>query len=207
MLWIITGIISSYIIGSFPTAYLFVMAVKGADIRTLGSGNVGATNTFRVLGKIPASLVLLVDIIKGFIAAGVISKIIYAKFSGVSLAELGIIFGALSIGGHNWSVFLKFRGGKGVATTLGVLIGLSAIERSLASALGLASCIWILVFLLTRIISVASVLTAFVLPIFAVIFKTSPALITFCFIVSSLVILRHKSNIKRFLSGQEKKLF
>ncbi|MDI6606795.1 MAG: glycerol-3-phosphate acyltransferase, partial [Candidatus Omnitrophota bacterium] len=125
MQWIIPGIIVSYLTGSIPTAYIFGRVFKGIDIRKFGSGNVGATNALRVLGKGPAIAVLLIDAFKGFVVVTLLADLLIAHLGGISAQTLRILLGIACICGHNWTVFLKFRGGKGVATTLGVLLGLS----------------------------------------------------------------------------------
>ncbi|MFC1623755.1 glycerol-3-phosphate acyltransferase, partial [Candidatus Omnitrophota bacterium] len=113
------GILTSYIIGSIPTAYLFGRLFKGIDIRHFGSGNIGATNTFRVIGRVPGLIVLVIDILKGFICATYIANF-FMYASPVARPELYKVFtGMAAIAGHNWTLFLKFKGGKGVATSAG----------------------------------------------------------------------------------------
>ena len=195
MRWIITGIIISYLIGSIPTAYIFGRLLKGIDIRKFGSGNVGATNAFRVLGKTIGITVLILDIFKGFAVV---------VFLGKSLTQMQfIILGLSCILGHNWTIFLRFKGGKGMATTLGVLLGLSVKVAGLKAILGLVVLIWLAIFIIIRIVSLASVVSAIVLPILMLVFKQSNTLIFLSFILSLLVILRHKSNLKRIFQGKE----
>src|SRR3989338_5088795 len=117
---IMMGIILAYLTGSIPTAYIFGRMSKGIDIRQHGSGNVGATNVFRVLGKWPGTVVLMLDILKGTIAAAVVPDML--GLTGV-LHRAALALAVVC--GHNWTVFLKFKGGKGVATAFGVLIGLT----------------------------------------------------------------------------------
>lgn len=198
MLWIITRIIISYLIGSIPTAYIFGRLLKGIDIRKFGSGNVGATNAFRVLGKTIGITVLILDIFKGFLAV---------VFLGKSLAQMQLIILGLScILGHNWTIFLGFKGGKGMATTLGVLLGLSVKVAGLKAILGLVVLIWLAIFIIVRIVSLASIISAIALPILMLVFKQSNTLIFSSFILSLLVILRHKSNLKRIFQGKEPRL-
>jgi len=144
---IILGIIVSYLIGSIPTAYIFGRLYKNIDIREHGSGNVGATNVFRVLGKGSGFAVLMLDILKGILAVTVAADI-------VGLADIfGRIIMALSVVvGHNWTVFLKFKGGKGVATSLGVLLGLTIKIASIRPVLFLTVLIWVGCFLISRIV-------------------------------------------------------
>ena len=118
------GFAAAYIIGSIPTAYIFGRVLKGIDIREYGSGNIGATNVFRVIGKAPGIIVLIIDALKGlicvtYLAAG------FLYLAPVTRPELyRILVGLSAIAGHNWTLFLKFKGGKGVAASAGVAIGL-----------------------------------------------------------------------------------
>jgi len=202
------GLIISYCIGAIPTAYLFGKILKGIDIRQFGSGNVGATNALRVLGKGPGIIVLCLDILKGFIVAVNISDFFSPRIPAIPNPEIvRIIFGLVSICGHNWTIFLNFKGGKGIATTLGVLFGLALRIHGLNAVLGLVILIWFIVFLLTRIISVASICAGISLPILLIFFKQSPILIVTGFILCAFVILRHKSNIERLRQGKEKRIF
>ncbi len=206
MLWIIPGILISYLIGSIPTAYVFGRLLKGIDIRNFGSGNVGATNAFRVLGKGAGITVLVLDILKGFVAVVFLGNIVVPKVAFLPDEALRLILGLSCILGHNWTIFLKFRGGKGIATTFGVLSGLSITIAGLKLILGLVILTWILIFVIVRIVSVASVLTGISLPIYMVIFKQSHPLISLSALLSIFVILRHKSNLKRIFQGKEPRL-
>ena len=205
MLWIITGVITSYLIGSIPTAYLFGRLLKGIDIRKFGSGNIGATNALRVLGKGPGITVLLLDILKGFVTVVFVGNYL-APHVTIPGATLRIILGVCCICGHNWTVFLNFKGGKGVATTLGVLLGFSAAISCLKPIFLLMILTWLAVFLIFRIVSLASIVTGIALPAYLYIFTRSMALICFGFLLCIFIILRHKSNIKRLLKGEEPKL-
>lgn len=196
MLWIIIGILTSYLIGSIPTAYIFGRALKGIDIRSFGSRNVGATNALRVLGKGAGITVLVLDTLKGLIVVVFLSNEL-----------LSIVFGIACIIGHIWTIFLKFKGGKGMATALGVLLGLAFKIAGLKIVLGLAILTWLIIFILTRIVSLASILSAAVLPLLMVIFKQSPVLIFVSFLLSALVIYRHKHNLQRIIQGKEPRLY
>ena len=206
MQWIILGIIASYLIGSVPTAYIFGRLLKGIDIRKFGSGNVGATNALRVLGKGPGAAVLILDILKGFIVVVYLGDFIIARSALISTEALRIILGLSCISGHNWTVFLQFKGGKGVATTLGVLLGLSVKIVGVKLILAIALT-WFVVFLIARIVSVASVATGIAIPIYMLIFKQSLILILSGALLCIFIILRHVSNLKRFFQGKEKRLF
>ena len=203
MLWIITAITISYLIGSIPTAYIFVRWLKGADIRQLGSGNVGATNALRILGKGPGLLVLALDIFKGFIAVFFLGNLIAPKVQAVPGEALRILLGLSCISGHNWTIFLKFRGGKGVATTLGALLALAIQISPLRLILALMVLTWLLIFLFFRIVSLASVLAGIALPIYAIIFKQSAILIFAGFTLCVFILLRHRTNLIRLFQGKE----
>lgn len=206
MLWIIIGIITSYLIGSIPTAYIFGRVLKGIDIRKEGSGNVGATNALRVLGKKAGISVLIIDILKGFISVVLIGNIILAKTDFLSSENLRILLGLSCVFGHNWTVFLNFKGGKGMATTLGILLGLTTQIAGLKNILVITILIWLAVVFIFRIVSISSVASAVALPVLMVIFKQSNTLIILSFILSAFVILRHKANLKRFIEGKEPKI-
>ncbi len=192
------GMVLGYLIGSIPTAYIFGKLFEGIDIRQHGSGNVGATNVFRVLGKGPGFAVLLLDILKGVIAVAFIPDIL-----GLTEILHRIVFALAVVCGHNWTIFLKFKGGKGIATSFGVLIGLTLKIAVIRPVLVWTILIWLLCFLITRIISVSSILAATCLPIIMVLTAQEITIIclgvTFCIFV----VLRHRANIKRLFSGQE----
>lgn len=207
MLWIIPAITVSYLIGSLPTAYIFGRLLKGIDIRNFGSGNVGATNAFRVLGKRAGITVLILDIIKGLIAVLFWGNIVASRITGISDETLRVILGLSCVVGHNWTIFLGFKGGKGIATTLGVLGGLAIKFSGLKLILSLAILSWLLIFIMSRIVSVASVLTGIMLPIYMILFKQSKALIFLSSILCIFIILRHIPNLKRFFQGKEPRLF
>jgi len=206
MLWIILGILVSYLIGSIPTAYVFGRLLKGIDIRNFGSGNVGATNAFRVLGRGPGITVLVLDILKGFVAVVFLGNVLVSKVTFMPQETLRLILGLSCISGHNWTIFLSFKGGKGIATTFGVLGGLSIKIASLKLILSLLILTWILIFVIVRIVSVASVLSGIALPVYTIIFKESNALILLSVLLCIFVILRHKSNLKRVFQGKEPRL-
>jgi len=206
MLWIIIGIISSYLIGSVPTAYIFGRVYKGIDIRKAGSGNVGATNALRVLGKGPGIMVLALDMFKGFAAVVFLGSIVAERSVILSDESLRIIMGLACIIGHNWTIFLRFKGGKGVATTLGVLLGLSIKIPVFKLIFGLVILTWVLTFVIARIVSLASVLAGISLPIYMLILKQSATLISLGVLLCLLIVLRHKTNLKRILQGKEPRL-
>ncbi len=206
MLWITLGIIISYLVGSIPTAYIFGRLIKGIDIRKFGSGNVGATNALRVLGKGPGILVLVLDILKGVLPTVILADFAILKVSSISPELLRIIFGFCCICGHNWTIFLGFKGGKGVATSLGVLLGLAFKIEGVAWILGVAVLIWLSVFFVSRIISLSSIIAAISLPISALLFKQSHILVLFSLLIAGFAIFRHKANLKRIFNKQEPRL-
>jgi len=206
MLWITLGAFISYIIGSIPTAYIFGRALKGIDIRKFGSGNVGATNALRVLGKGPGVVVLALDILKGALPVIFLGNLLISRVSFVSDEALRVILGLSCIAGHNWTLFLRFRGGKGIATTFGVLLALAIKIEGLRLILVLSIFTWLIIFAVTRIVSLASVLTGITLPIYMTLLKQSKVLILSSIVLCIFSVLRHKSNLKKLFEGKESRL-
>ncbi|HOW35885.1 MAG TPA: glycerol-3-phosphate 1-O-acyltransferase PlsY [Candidatus Omnitrophota bacterium] len=198
---IILSIIISYLLGSIPTAYLFGRLYKGIDIRQHGSGNVGATNAFRVLGKIPGTIVLLLDIAKGTVAVALVVDLL-----GLEGIIFRVLAGIAVVIGHNWTVFLQFKGGKGIATGLGVLIGLTIKIAAIRPVLLLTVATWAVVFLATGYVSVSSVTAATLLPLFMLLLNGSIELIILGVIFCIFVVLRHRPNIKRLIAGTESRV-
>ena len=203
---LICAIILSYLIGSIPTAYIFGRIVKGVDIRKHGSGNVGATNAFRALGAGFGITVLLLDALKGLVCVVNISDFILSRGLGLNPLMLRVILGLTAVAGHSWTVFLNFKGGKGMAITLGVLVGLSIKFPVLRIILLAEIALWLAVFLSSRIVSLASIISAITFPIFFIIFRQSPYLVLMSLILSLLIVFRHKSNISRLLRGEESRI-
>lgn len=181
----------AYLAGSIPSSYL-AGRMRGVDLREHGSGNLGATNVYRVLGARAAVPVMLVDIGKGFVPAA-----FFPGWDGAPDSRLAIAYGCAAIAGHVWSVFLKFRGGKGVATGAGVLFALVPLATVLALL------IWIGIVALTRYVSVGSIATATVVPVLAFVFDASGAVVAFCAVVALFVWWTHRENIRRLLAGTE----
>jgi len=207
MLWIISGVIISYLIGSVPSAYILGKILKGKDLRQFGSHNVGATNAFRVFGKGIGITVLFIDIIKGITPVVIIGDYLISKNIPISNEIIRVILGVASACGHNWTVFLNFKGGKGVAVTFGVLIGLAIKYPALRIIFGYVLGVWIISFLILRMVSFASILSSLTLPVFMFLFKEKQEFIIMSIILSVFIVLRHQSNIKRILKGQEPRLF
>lgn len=192
------AVLASYLLGAIPTAYLFGKILKGLDIRQHGSGNVGATNAIRVLGKGPGIMVLLFDILKGTVAVVGIGS-----FFDVRGATGTALLGVAAVVGHNWTIFLEFKGGKGIATSLGVLIGLALTFHELGIVLLLCVLSWLAVFLISRFVSLASIVAAVLLPVIMAVSGQTLEMIILGGVFCVFVVVRHRPNIKRLLSGQE----
>ena len=192
--------LAAYLLGSIPTGFLVARA-KGVDIRTVGSGNIGATNVFRVLGKGPGILVFVADAAKGFAACAVFGSLGAKWFGGTAtdatLEFFPIVAGLAVVLGHNYTCWLGFKGGKGIATSAGVLLALFPL--ALAVVLG----IWILIFAVSRYVSLASIIGAFWLPVFVWLFDYSTQRIVIAIVMATLAIYKHKSNIRRLIAGTE----
>jgi acyl phosphate:glycerol-3-phosphate acyltransferase len=207
-------IVISYLVGSFPTSLVVTKLARGIDIRNHGSGNAGGTNVIRVLGWKAGVSVIAFDILKGYIATMVVTQLMTGPMPFANrtpfedITVIRIIAGCAAIIGHVWTVFGSFRGGKGIATAGGVLIGLATIE--MAVALGVFS----VVFLLSRYVSLGSISAAMAFPL-AMFFRHNlfhadlqgyHTLIFFSIGISLLLLFNHRSNIKRLLSGTEHRL-
>jgi len=192
--------LTAYLLGSIPTGFLVAKA-RGKDIRTIGSGNIGATNVFRYLGTKAGVFVLLADALKGWLAVAVVASLFSAWFQApsdlVGRERLEIIAGLSVIVGHNYTCWLYFKGGKGIATSAGVLVGL--VPGALLIILG----VWIVVFALTRFVSLASIAASFTLPFATWLTGHTPTMIAITAAMAALAIFKHKSNIKRLLDGTE----
>ncbi|MFL0770365.1 MAG: glycerol-3-phosphate 1-O-acyltransferase PlsY [Prochlorococcus sp.] len=190
-------LLAGYLLGSLPTGYLTVRWLDGRDLRQLGSGSTGATNVLRQVGKGPALVVFLVDVGKGA-AAVLLAKALHLD-DGWQVAA-----GLAALAGHIWPVWLGWKGGKAVATALGMLLGI-------ALPVGLASFgVFLAVLSLSRIVSLSSIAAAVSLPILMLLSfqggALRPAYLALALVVAALVIWRHRSNIKRLLDGTEPKL-
>lgn len=186
--------ILAYLIGSIPCG-LLIGRLNGVDIRTLGSGNIGATNVFRCVGKGWGISAFILDFFKGFVPAFWLP----AWLMEAPPAHAGILAGALAVAGHNWPVWLKFRGGKGVATSAGMLAGIAPWT------IGAGLVAWSLTMLATRIVSVASMVAAVAVAISGWVFYRAdgPLLPSVLTVLGALVILRHRHNIARLMRGEE----
>ena len=195
--------IGGYLIGSIPTSYWVGKRFFGIDIREHGSKNAGATNTFRVLGKKMGWFVLITDILKGT-SASLLPLLFTSYFQGFKdeqlILQLTTAFSAVI--GHVFPVFADFRGGKGVATSLGIVIGINPI------AAGICLLVFLVVFLSSRFVSLGAICAALMFPIISYYFVEEDAriMIVFTIVLSTLVILAHRKNISRLLKGEENKM-
>jgi glycerol-3-phosphate acyltransferase PlsY len=207
----------SYLLGSIPTGYLMAKA-KGVDIRSVGSGNIGATNVFRALGKPAGIITLLVDCTKGLVAVLAVPPVLlrlaavredWPDFMFVLGPEgrwsfdidpkglMEILCALAVILGHNYTCWLRFKGGKGIATSAGALLGLAWLATVIC--LG----VWLVVFAVGRYVSLASILAAAALPVAVFVIHGIGPLLFLSLVLAGLAIWRHRSNIQRLLNGTE----
>ena len=204
LLLILACCLIGYLFGSFPAGY-FAGRIAGVDVRREGSGNIGATNVLRILGKKWGYPVFVIDAFKGFAAVRV--ALILAKRWPAALpyAEYIAILAAMAaVAGHTFPIWLRFKGGKGVATSAGALIGL------LPLAVPFVFLVWLIVFQISRYVSLASIIAAIALPIIVGLFAfwkfvDTWALIYFSVAIMLLVLWRHRSNFSRLLNGTEQR--
>lgn len=197
----------SYLLGAIPFS-LFVARIKGIDLRKTGSGNLGATNVYRALGLPSAILVFFLDALKGFIPTQLaLTQAAPHIFHGITLTPgigeqplLHVIVGGLAILGHTFSPFVKFKGGKGVATGLGVILALSPQVFGILFTLGIT------VILITRYVSPVSIVSSILLPFLMWGFGYPKEYWIFTGIVGVYIVYKHRSNIVRFLNGTENKI-
>jgi len=195
----------AYLLGSFPTGYLAAKILKGIDIREAGSGSIGATNVLRTLGKGPAIAVLLIDALKGALAIGLANWVDpFLNNQGLSLelplAWLVTLAGLAAIIGHSLPIWLNFKGGKSVATSLGILLAMSW-------QVGLATLgVFAFVVGITRIVSISSIAGAIAVSLFMILFKEPLPYLIFAIAGGVYVIWRHRSNMERLLAGTEPKI-
>lgn len=187
---------SAYLLGSIPFGLVVGKIVTGKDIREQGSGNTGATNAYRLMGLGFGILVALLDIGKGVAAVKIAQMVL-----GQSSSELIILLaGVMAIVGHNLSLFLKFDGGRGVATSVGVLGSLALVEVLIVAI------VWAGIIALTRYVSLGSIIGAALLPILMFVFDKPNFIVIFGALISAFVIYSHKDNIQRLLKGEENKI-
>jgi acyl phosphate:glycerol-3-phosphate acyltransferase len=188
--WLLVGV--GYLLGSIPSSYLAGRLARNLDLREHGSGNLGATNAFRVLGARIAAPVLLFDLVKGWFPTWY-----FPLWDGRSAWEWALAYGAAAVAGHVFSVFMGFRGGKGVATAAGVFLALAP------TAAGVAVLVWIVVLLLFRIVSLASIAAAGALAVVLLALDTRASVVWLGCAIAAFVVYAHRSNIRRLLRGEE----
>lgn len=185
--------IASYLLGSIPNGLVFGKLIWKKDLRQFGSHNIGATNAWRVLGKRAGILIFALDFLKG-----ALSVFLAEKFIGEPVVM--ILAGLLAIIGHTFSVFLKFRGGKGVATGLGVVAMLMPKVTVIVFA------VWLVIVFITRYVSLGSIVAAVCVPLLAIFFAYPIEFIIFGAIAAAFITVRHKENISRLAAGTENKI-
>ena len=190
---LVLSLIGSYVIGSLPTGYLLVRWLKGFDVRTVGSGNIGATNVTRAAGAAAGVAVLLMDIAKGLLAVWVIAPWLMRPATPAGQLACGLA----AVVGHTFPIFLRFQGGKGVATTIGVIVGVMPLVA--AVYLG----VWVIAFLARRYVSVASIAAAIVIPITQIVTHRPVTELLLGTALALLIIARHHTNIARLRQGTE----
>jgi glycerol-3-phosphate acyltransferase PlsY len=224
MLSLITIVILSYLVGSIPTGIIIGKLIKGIDLRQYGSGSMGGTNAFRVLGWKAGLFVAVFDVLKGTFATLIVSQIrlgesftdkMISNVTGtlsltdsfsLSIFIVQLIAGVSAILGHIWTVFAGFKGGKGVATAAGMVIGLAPFQMAICFP------IWLILLVSTRYMSIASMITAVSFPVVIIIQKyfleqkIQNELLYFGIAIAILIVFTHRSNIKRLLSGTENRL-
>lgn len=195
-------IISAYLIGSIPTALIISRSFFGVDIREYGSGNMGATNTFRVLGSKFGTIVMVGDMLKGILAVALYNLLPYYLTNELDRTNLMIGLGLAAVLGHIYPIWAQFRGGKGVATLFGMLLAIQPVVA--------ASCVavFLLVLFLTRYVSLSSILAGVALPVCVLWIYNEKEVFyrVFAVAVAALVVLTHQKNISRLLKGNENRV-
>lgn len=193
--WVLCAVLIGYAFGAIPFAWL-IARHYGVDILKVGSGNPGATNVRRAVGKWPGNAVFVLDFLKGLVAAGWPGFVVDDE-NTVVYAAIGGLAGAVA--GHSYSVFLRFRGGKGVATTMGGLVAI--LPQALLAGIG----VWVIVYYVSRYVSLASLLFALSLPAAVALLAPEPRtpLLVFSVVIALLIFYRHRGNIKQLLEGSE----
>ena len=190
--------LGAYIIGSVPFSFLVARIFRNIDLRKVGSGNPGATNVYRSCGLLLGLLAFILDALKGFVSVYVLVRLLGFPSSHFAEAQvLGFIF---AIADHNWTVFLQFKGGKGIAVSAGALI---AINWMIFIVLIV---IWILCVSITKYVSLSSIIAALLLPVMFWAFGHDILYILFGVLMAALAVYRHKANIQRLIKGEESKI-
>lgn len=202
---LIPAIILAYLLGAIPTAVWYGLRFHGVDVRQHGSGNAGATNTFRVLGKRAGTIVLLIDILKGIAATMLAFGLIaLGSINAGDVVEFKLLLGIIAVIGHVFPLYTRFKGGKGVATLLGLVISIQPLVA--------LSCIivFVIVLTLTKYVSLSSLIATLAFPLLLLFppFKTDePLLVGFGFTMFVILAITHKKNIIRLLNGNESRTY
>lgn len=202
-LYLIVAIVIAYLIGSIPTAVWYSKFLFGMDVRDHGSGNAGATNTLRVLGKKAGAIVMTIDVLKGFLATKIAYAIYHMDLIPSDKIELWmLILGFSAALGHIFPLYANFKGGKGVATLLGMIFAVNLLIAAICIG------IFVIVLIISKYVSLGSMLAALAFPVALMFPKFNPGeplAITFAFILAGIVVFTHQKNIKRLLNGEENK--
>ena len=192
-LYYVSAVFAGYLIGSLPFGY-WVARAHGVDIMKVGSGNPGATNVKRAVGGAAGNAVFLLDFLKGVVAVSWVWLLPENGVNPVHLSLLGLVGAIL---GHSFSIFLGFKGGKGVATTIGGMVTLMPVSALIAIG------VWLILFLLTRYVSLASIGMVVALPVSHLILAGPDLLLGFAALVAVFIVVRHRANIQRLIEGRE----
>ena len=190
-------VVSAYLIGSIPTGYIIVKSFTGQDIRTIGSGSTGATNVKRVMGKKWFFITLLLDAFKGALPV-VLAKIFATTFTGIGL--LPVLAAVAVILGHSKSIFLKFTGGKSVASGVGTILALNWMVGLIIAT------VWAIITFVSRYVSLGSIIALAISPFLMYAFHQPVAYIVYCALGAIYIIYLHRSNIARLIKGEENKV-
>ena len=201
MMVLLLIIFLAYLIGSIPTAVWVGRKFHGIDVREHGSKNAGATNTFRVLGRKSGWFVLIIDVLKGLLAA-ILPLLFKTEYADNQLLFFQLSTSFVCIIGHVYPVFAQFRGGKGVATALGIIIGLNPFSA------GISFLIFLIVFLASRYVSLGAIITSIAYPFISyfVVKEDAKSMIVFSVLLGVLIVLSHRKNIKRLINGEESRM-
>jgi acyl phosphate:glycerol-3-phosphate acyltransferase len=189
-------ILAAYLMGSIPNG-LLIARLKGIDLQKVGSGNIGATNVFRCVGKGWGIAAFVLDAVKGFVPA-----FVFPRLMETAPSWLGLACGIAAVAGHNWPVWLKFKGGKGVSTSAGMLLGIAP------AAVGIGFVVFAITVLITRFVSLGSILAAIAVPVaYLGLYGTGNRLLAGALVVMGLlVVVKHRANIGRLLKGTEPRI-
>ncbi|VTR29044.1 glycerol-3-phosphate 1-O-acyltransferase PlsY [Sphingobacterium thalpophilum] len=203
-IYLVIAVLLAYLFGSIPTAVWLGQALYGVDVREYGSGNAGATNTFRVLGPKAGSIVMFVDIFKGWTATNLAYLIeLGQNTSDVQFVNFQLALGVIAVLGHLFPVFAGFRGGKGVATLFGMILAIHTPAALLCVS------VFIIILLTTHYVSLSSISAGFAFPFsLAFVFKTTiPSVLLYGMAICILLLITHQKNIERLLKGHESKIY